>query len=293
MNYKKVYPQSFLIPAILIYFALFLFPSVLGFCFSFTDWTVVSDKINFVGLDNFKEMFGASLSDTINSLRNTFTFAIFSTVFKIIIGFALALLLNKGLKTLKLLRAVFFLPIIISPVVFSVLFLSILHPTDGILNNFLKILGLGFFAKDWLIDTQIALWSCIGIEVWKASGFCMAIFLSGLQMIPAEVYESADMDGATGLQKTILITVPFLMPAITINVILNLISGFQVFDVIYTLTNGGPGGSTETLYITAFDSFSKGFYSLSSAQNFILFIIVSIVSVFVLRFFSRKENDLS
>lgn len=285
---KKLYPFWFLIPALTLFTVLLLLPTVLGFGLAFTNWTSVSSEIHFVGWQNFIEIFTVQ-KNTLHAISNTLIFAVLTTVLKVLLGFAFALLLNKGIRGLNFFRACYFSPMMISSVVVSVLFLSILHPSTGFLNQFLTAIGLEGLTHRWLTDPKIALYTTVWIEVWKAAGFNMTVFLAGMQMIPEDIYEAVSVDGANAWQKVRYITIPFLIPSTTINVILGIISGINSsLDMIYPLTNGGPAGATEVLGISAFNSFAKGFYALSSAQNLLIFIIVMIISLSLLAYMKKK-----
>lgn len=289
---KKLYPSWFLFPALVIFIVFLLCPTILGFLFSLTDWTSVSSEINFIGLDNFTEIFTLQ-TNTLRSIGNTLLFALITTVFKVFIGFWFAVLLNHRMRGVSFYRACYFSPMMISSVVVSILFLSILHPTTGFLNQFLTMIGLEELTQKWLTDPSIALYTTAAVEVWKAAGFNMTIFLAGMQMIPEDLYEAASIDGAGFWQKLTRITIPFLLPSTSINVILGIISGINSsMDMIYPLTNGGPAGATEVLAISAFNNYSKGFYGLSSAQNVIIFVIVAAISISLLVVMKKKGDNM-
>lgn len=179
---------------------------------------------------------------------------------------------------------------VISNLIVGLVFQQILHPDHGILNQFLNGIGLGSLAHGWIIEPATVMWACVAIEVWKAAGFNMVIFLAGLQAVPLEMYEACDMDGASAWQKFLNVTLPFIMPSVTINMLLNIISGLKVFDVIFALTNGGPGRFSEVVNITIFNQFSLGDYGYGTALNTILFLVLAVISVFVIRFYSKEEE---
>nr|WP_199563518.1 MULTISPECIES: sugar ABC transporter permease [unclassified Oceanispirochaeta] len=249
----------------------------------------MSENLKFIGLQNFKDIF----QDSSNLLffRNTFLYAISTSILKVLIGLFLALLLNEGIRSRNILRAVFFLPVIISNIIVGLMFQQVFHPTTGILNLFFKAVGFDFLVRGWLQDPNLVMWSCISVEVWKAAGFSMAIFLAGLQSIPKELYEACEIDGSNYWNKLIRITVPFLQSSILINVLLSLISGFKVFDVIYALTNGGPGRASEVINITIFSHFSLGDYGYGSALGTIMFIFMAIMSIGIIKIFRKTEVE--
>lgn len=288
MQLKKVYKGWYVVPAFLVFFVLFLLPSIIGLFFSFTNWNVMSDGIRFIGLENYKKIFmDKSMWQVFGN--NTF-YAVMTSLLKGAIGLLLALALNRAIKTRNLLRTIFFLPMVISNLIVGLVFQQILHPEHGILNLFLNAVGLGALAQNWLIDPNVVMWSCVAIEVWKAAGFNMIIFLAGLQAVPQDMYEACSIDGASVWQKFKRVTFPLIMPSVVINMLLNLISGLKVFDVIFTLTNGGPGRASEVINITIFKQFSMGDYGYGTALNTILFVVLSIISVAVIRAYTREED---
>ena len=276
-------------PAFLIFFVLFLFPSIIGIYYSFTNWNSMSEQLKFIGFKNFLDIIGDS--NNLLFFKNTFLYAIFTSILKVVIGLFLALLLNEGIRSRSILRALFFLPVIISNIIVGLMFQQVFHPTTGILNLFFKAVGLGFLSRGWLQEPNLVMWSCISVEVWKAAGFSMAIFLAGLQSVPKELYEACEIDGSNYWNKLIKITIPFIQSSILINVLLSLISGFKVFDVIFALTNGGPGRISEVLNITIFNHFSLGDYGYGSALGTVMFIFMAIISIGIIKIFKKTEVD--
>ena len=287
----KVYPFYFLIPALVIYTVLFIIPSFIGFGFSLTNWNSMGSAMKFIGLDNFKEIFISNKTYMLFIL-NTLIFAVVTTIMKNIVGLLLALFFNEGLKTKQLLRTVFFLPVALSPLIIGLIFVSILNPVTGLLNSTLRVIGVGILEQQWLVDPKTAMLSVIGVEVWRLAGFNMAIYLAGLQMIPKSFYESASIDGAGVWRKFINITFPYLLPAITINMILNLIQGLKVFDLIYVLTKGGPGNTTGVLNTAVFEEFSSGRYGMGTAVGVVIFLLTSLTAYSALKLMRRGEADV-
>lgn len=288
MRNIKVYSGGFLVPGLLIYIILFLLPCIMGLYYSFTNWNSMSDTMKFIGLDNYKQIWSAG-TGTLKVFNSTILYAFGTTVFKIILGLILALLLNEGIRSKNVLRMIFFMPITLSPLIIGIIFAQIFHPT-GVLNDFLLLVGLDSLAHAWIAEPKLALWSSMSVEIWKASGFSMAIFLAGLQMIPKSLYEAADIDGANLWGKFKHITLPLLMPSISINSVLGVISGLKVFDMIYPLTNGGPGRATEVINITVFNEFSKGDYGYATALGVVMFVFITIISFAVLGAFTKANE---
>ena len=182
----------------------------------------------------------------IRSIANTFIFVALTTILKTSLGFLLALALVKKVFARGFLRTVYYAPCVLSITVIGVLFKSILA-NRGLLNNALELVGLGQVATDWLGRYGTALGSVILVETWMWAGFNMFIFISGLQAIPADYYESATLDGASAFEKFKHITLPLIVPSLTVVVTLIIAGGLKVFDIIYVITNGGPGFDTQVL----------------------------------------------
>lgn len=288
---RKAYPQYMLFPALILFLVFIMLPNMASFFYAFTDWNSYGEIIKFIGLDNFKEIF-SSTSGMSTVLINSGIFAISSTVLKILFGLGLALLLNQKIKTKNALRAIYFMPMMLATILLGIMFSEIFRP-DGLINNFLQAIGLGVFSQSWIEDTKLAIWSCSAVEIWRASGFAMAVFIAALQMIPNEIYEAVEIDGANRWHKLIHITLPYLSQAIQINVVLGMISGLKVFDLVYLITNGGPGRASEVLNITVLNEFSKGTYGYSTALGLVLFIFITLIYFLLNYIFSKFEVDIS
>lgn len=287
---KSLYPLWALIPALVIYTVFSVIPIVISFVFSFTDWNIERMyEPAFVGLANYKEL----LKDPvfIRSIANTFIFAAMTTILKTALGFLLALALVKRVAARGFLRTVYYAPCVISITVVGVLFKSILA-NRGLLNNVLTLVGMERFATDWLGSYGTALGSVILVETWMWAGFNMFIFISGLQAIPSDYYESATLDGASAFEKFRHITLPLIVPSLTVVVTLSVAGGLKVFDIIYVITNGGPGFDTQVLSTYTYQSFSLGFLGESTAGSVILAIIVVLISFTMNRYFTKREVEM-
>ena len=288
---KKFYPNYLTYPAIILFVGFFGIPIVAGFIMSFTDWNInrlYEPKFN--GIKNFIYLFEDEYF--LLALKNTFKFAIITTFFIIVIGLGLALILNTKVFGKSLFRTVFYLPAVLSLIVVGIVFTSLLKMDQGVLNQFLTAIGLGSLAKDWLGNPNTAFNSVIIMQIWKWSGFAMAIFLAGLQGIPKEYMEAAEIDGANAWQRFKNIIFPLLAPAFTVVVTMNIIGGFKVFEQVYVLTGGGPGNSTQVLGTYIYKEFSKGLLGRSTAMGLVLFIIISVIGIFVNRILKKREVNL-
>jgi raffinose/stachyose/melibiose transport system permease protein len=287
---NKMYPFYFSMGAIILYSLFMVLPGLIGFYLSFTDWNRYSSEINFIGLQNFALIF--SKQNYWHSINNTIIFTVATIVLKTVIALLLALLLTKGVKRFfNFHRVIIYLPAIIPMIVVGIVFRSILHPTMGVLNEFLRSVGLDFLAQRWLTNPDIALYSVIFVDTWKGVGFIMVILIAGLQVIPAEYYEAAQIDGASRWDEFWKITLPLLMPTLTVTTVLNLLYGLKVFDVVWVLTNGGPGYATETVYTVVFKEFSKGRYGISTALSTLLFVSMSICGYWLINLMHSRELE--
>jgi raffinose/stachyose/melibiose transport system permease protein len=287
---KLNYPLYFILPALVLYLIFSIIPSLSGIFYSFTNWSSYTTKINFIGLENFKTIFSAS-ENYLLFIKNTFIFTIITIFAKTVIGLALALLLTEGTKRLAYFyRMMIYVPVILPAIAVGLIFKSILNPSTGLLNTSLRFAGLGALAQKWLTNPHIALYSVIGVDTWQGVGYIMVILIAGLQSIPREYYEVADVDGAGFWAKLIWVTLPMMMPTITIVTVLNLLYGLKVFDIVYVLTNGGPGYATDVIYTAVFQAFSQGQWGLGTAFSSLLFVFMCVLGYFVIRLMDRGQS---
>lgn len=284
------YPAYFVLPALVLYLTFFIVPSIGGIGYSFTDWNSYSTEVNFIGLDNYARIFSPK-ERYLTYLANTMIFAVVSIALKTVLGLGLAVLLHEGVKRfVNLYRVLIYLPVVLPTLIVALIFKSILNPATGLLNSFLRSVGLDGFALQWLVDPRIALFSIIGVDTWKGVGFITVILLAGLQAIPKEYYEAAKIDGAGAWARFLHVTIPMLMPAIVVVTVLNVLHGLRVFDIVYALTNGGPGYATEVIYTEIFKAFSQGRFGLGTAISSVLFVILAVAGYFVIRLLERKPT---
>lgn len=287
---KSRYSYGMALPAILIYAVFLLIPVLGGLGLSFVKILGFNfDGARFAGLSNYLSVF--QQENMLLSVKNSFIFAIVTTVCKVTFGLMLALALNKTIRLTKVLRTVFFFPAVINSVAVGIIFQSLMHPSRGLINVFLKSIGLDSLALNWLMDPKIAIFSVCIIEIWKWSGYTMVIFLSGLQAISGDYYESAQLDGATGWKKFRYITFPLLLPTFNNALIINIIGGLKVFDLVQTTTGGGPGFATEVFSTAIYKCFGSGRLGEGSAVGIILSIVISIIVIPTYRFIAGKEVE--
>lgn len=289
---NRVYPFYFTLGALIPYLVFVVLPGLMGILYSFTDWNSYSTEVNFVGLDNFSTLFSGD-ANYLDYLSNTLVFTALTIVSKTVIALFLAVLLAYGVKRLAhLYRVIIFLPVVLPMIAVGLVFRSILNPATGILNEFLRAIGLDMLAQRWLVDPDIALFSVIGVDTWKGVGYLMVILIAGLQTIPPEFYEAAEIDGASPMARFRYITLPLLVPALTVVTVLNFLYGLRVFDIIYVLTRGGPGHATEVVFTAVFDEFSKGRYGVGTALSSVLFIVMTAAGIFIVHRLTRNTLEV-
>lgn len=261
----------FILPALLGTVIFIVLPVIASFGLSFTSWDLLN-PIKFVGLENYKLIFTEQLFFKI--LLNTIVFALATSVFGVIIPLVLAAILNSKLRGSEFFKTAYFLPFITPMIVIGIVWQWIFDPNIGILNRVLHM------HIQWLYDTNFALPALIIVTVWKLIGYNMVIFLSGFASIPENLYEAAKIDGANPVQTFFNITIPMLSSTIFFVVIITAISSFQVFDLIYLMTQGGPLDSTNVLvysiYKNAFEYFNVG---KASAMAYVLFVIILVLTL--------------
>ncbi|MCX7796596.1 MAG: sugar ABC transporter permease [bacterium] len=291
MNYNKIYPQYFTLVALGLYILLFIVPSIMGIYYSFTNWNRYSSEIKFIGLENYRVIFSSG-SSYFYYIYNTLKFTLISNIVKIIPALFLAILLSGNLKGESIYRAILFFPAILSYLVIGLIFRSMLHPQMGLVNNTLRNLGLDFITKSWLVDPKWVWPSIFTVDAWRGVGYVMTVFIAGLHSIPKYYYEAADIDGAGFFSKLLYITIPMLKPAIVINLVFGITYGLRVFDIIFVLTNGGPGRMTEVINTAIFKEFALGTYGIGTALSTILFVFMGLISIILVKLMSKKEIGL-
>lgn len=276
------------LPAVAIYVVAVLVPIGMSIWQSMTDATYPGSPAEFIGLENFGRALGST--EFTSSLVHTIAITAFVTIVPNAVGFALALLLDAPTRTFAALRAIIFIPVVLSSIVVSFIW-QVLLTQKGAVNQLLNALGIP--AVPWLQDPTVALFSIAFVVAWSLTGLCLVTYLAALQAIPHELTEAARIDGASRPQLLRYVIWPGVAPALTLNTVVLLISGFKVYDHVLVLTGGGPAGSTETATMrilrTTFDEFRTG---LSSAMAVILLLIVMVATAVALRVLQKREVQL-
>jgi multiple sugar transport system permease protein len=275
----------FLSPTLIIFSAFILFPVIFSFYLSFQQWNMFSGDSTFVGFDNYSRMFQSEEFWMV--LKNTAYYTFGTIPLNMGIALMIAYALNKKIAGKKFLRTAFFAPVIISPVAAAVIWRWLYDANFGLVNYSLSLIGID--GVNWLNEPNAAMFALIVMGVWKTFGINMVLFSAGLQGIPENYYEAAEIDGAGSWSKFWHITVPMLSPTTFFILIMSMIGSFQVFDIVYVLTSGGPLGSTKVMvfyvYEYAFKFFEMGY---ASAASYILFAILSILTLLQIKYLRGK-----
>lgn len=271
-----------IVPALLFYLLFCVYPFLTMFYYSVTDYSVAKmTDLNFIGFVNFTKVFDNDL--LMAGFKNSLFYAILMTVFQTAFGIILAVFLDRKLKTRNLLRSAFFLPAVFSPLVIGFLWNYLMSTSDfGLINRALTALGLGKI--NFLGDADIALYSVVVTQLWQWTGWAMVIFLANLQSISKDLYEAAEIDGATPWRKFWGVTLPLLQPSVNVVAVTAMIGGLKVFDIIMALTDGGPGNATQTI-MTAYikTSFTEGAYNEGAASGVVFFVVVMIITLLMMK----------
>ncbi|MFU0799120.1 MAG: Sugar ABC transporter permease [Xylanivirga thermophila] len=285
---KEIRYEFLLLPALVGYLIFFIYPTISSFVYSLTDWSVFSQEISFVGFKNFVKL--TEDKEILIGIKNSIIYALLMTVLQNCIAIPLAVVLDRDLKTKNILRMIFFSPAVLSIMVVGYLWSYIMASTEyGLLNRIIQCLG--FKKVNWLGDEKIALFSIVITQLWQWTGWAMVIYLANLQSIPVELYESAKIDGANGFQEFFRITLPLMVPSVSFNTIMSMIGGLKVFDIVFSMTSGGPGFATETITTVLIKrAFTEGFYGYACAYSVVFLLLIIAISS-IQRWFLEKWED--
>lgn len=280
--YLYIFPMLFFFGTFLLY------PLINTVRLSFYEWNGIDPDMTFVGLRNYAEM----LADKVfyKAFQNFAIYAVGVIVGQMLLGFILAYLMRKPNIIFNIYKTIIFIPVILLPVVVSYVFKDILAYNYGFVNDFLRAIGLGKFAVDWLADPHIALYTLIGITIWSGTGFSMSVYASSLSSFPNELIEAAKIDGANRIQIIIKIVWPLLKGTHFSLSIISAISALKIFDLVYLITGGGPFHSTEMpstyMYDKAFTVYEQGY---ASAVATVIIIFALIVTFIQMKLSAEKE----
>jgi raffinose/stachyose/melibiose transport system permease protein len=279
------YPHWFYLPGAIVFLVIFVIPTALAFYFSLTRWTLFESE--FIGLRNFVRFLEDPSLTT--AARNTVIYAVVTSGLKVVVGLLLAYLLTSRIRMRTLLRSIIFFPVLVSTVAVGITFAVLMHPSEGLINQGLALLGID--GPSWLIDPKLALFSVAAVDVWKGVGIALVIFIAGILSIPEEYNDAVRLEGGAWARFRHVV-LPLSRNATFTVILLSFIGGLRTFELIWTMTGGGPGFSSDVLTSTIYKQYQAGFYGLATAGNVILFIGVVILVYPMMRFFSRREIQL-
>lgn len=276
------------LPGITLVIAIHYVATAAGGFYAFTDWSGLG-SFEWVGFANFVEIF--SDPTKIGALGNTLFLAFASVILTNVMGLAIALGLNRVLKTRYVLRVLFFMPVVLSPLAVSYIW-KFIFDFNGPFNGFLSMIGLGDLVRPWLADPTWAIWVVLVVIAWQNTGFSMVIYMAGLAAVPVDIEEAAAIDGANLWQRFWHVTLPSIRPAVAIATTLGLVNGLRIFDQIMALTGGGPAGATETLATEVYkQSFALGNFGYGAALALLLTIIILVFAVIQQRVAGGRRQE--
>ncbi len=282
---RSPYPLWFFAVPALLFIVLFAIPTFASFYFSLTRWTLFDTE--FIGLDNFVTFFKEP--NLVSGFTHTFIYAFLTSGAKVVLGMLLGVLLTSKIVGRGYLRSVIFFPVLVSTIGVGLTFKILLDPFTGIVNQVLALVGIT--GPGWLTDPSIALYSIILVDIWKGIGIATLIYIAGMVAIPQEYYEAAKVDGSTGRQMFFNITLPLLKPATITVITLSLIGGLRSFDLIWAMTKGGPGFTSDVIASVIYKQYQAGFYGLSTAGNVVLFLVVGAIIVPMYMLLNRRGAE--
>jgi raffinose/stachyose/melibiose transport system permease protein len=282
---RSPYPLWFLLPAGAIYLVFFLIPTFTSFYYSLTRWTLFDHE--FIGLDNYVQFF--SEPSLVKGLTNTLIYAVVTSGLKVVLGLLLGVLLTSQIIARGLLRSVLFFPVLVSAIGVGLTFTVLMNPEQGLINKWLAVIGIS--GPAWLTDPSWALMSVALVDVWKGVGLATVIYIAGIVSIPHEYLEAARVDGASSFSTFWHVVLPLAKPATVTVIILSLIGGLRSFDLIWAMTKGGPGFTSDVIASVIYKQYQAGFYGLSTAGNVVLFVLVTAIILPLWYFLNRKEVE--
>ncbi len=283
---KPRYPLWFVLPAAILFTVFFLLPTITSFWYSLTRWDLMT--ADYIGLENFKQFFSEPF--LVQGLINTLIYAFLTSGLKTVFALFFAIFLVGKIFARGFIRSVIFFPVLVSTFGIGIAFNVMMHPTRGIINVALKMIGV--HGPGWLSDPHLALYSVALVDFWKGVGIATLIYIAGLVAINQDYYEAARIDGATRWQQFRRITLPLVRPATVTVLILSLIGGLKSFDLIWAMTRGGPGFASDVIASLIYKQYQAGFYGLATAGNVILFFLILLLIIPIMYFINRKETEL-
>ena len=277
----------FCLPGFVAYCVFLIFPILMGIYYSFMDWNGISKSYNFIGFANYAKLFTDKKFG--EALLFNFRYTIMLIIGVVVISVVLALLLNKEFKGRSFFRTLYFLPAVLSMITVSLVFKQVFFyvlPAIG------KALGIEALSTNILASKQNAIYGVLFVHLWQGVALPTLLFLAGLQTIPTELYEAAAIDGANGWQQFKHITVAYLIPTLSVVLVLLVKQGLMVFDYVKSMTAGGPGTATQTIALLIYNNgFERNRYSYSIAQAIATGLIIAVISAIQIQASNRKKVD--
>ena len=289
---KTGLPYLFMLPSILILLGVYLLPFLYSLYISVTDWSGMGQKLNFVGLSNYKGLFEEP--HFWETLRNNLIYFVELVGIQFIISMVLAVVLNAAFKGRNFFRALYFMPTIICTLAVGFIWNIMFDPINGPIKTLLKNAGFLELSRImWLGNTKTAIHAVSFVSLWQWTGWSMVIYLAGLQSIDKNLYEAAEIDGANAVQKFFKVTLPLLAPSITVNLVNSTIGALKIFDLPFITTGGGPGHATESLAMMMYTySFGLNKMGYGTAISIILFVVILIISGAQTTVLRRREDNV-
>ncbi|MDB5054656.1 MAG: binding-protein-dependent transport system inner rane component [Bacilli bacterium] len=293
MNKKRIsewiQQLYFIGPAMIFFILIVVIPFVLGMYYSFTDWNGVSGKVAWVGLDNFKQIFTEDKAFWQSFLFTT-RFTLVGVLCANVVGFGLAFLVTRPLKTRNFLRTIFFMPNVIGGLLLGFIWQFIFVKGFAAIG---EATGSSFFNLPWLGTENTSFWGIVIVFTWQAAGYLMVIYIAALTNVPKDLMEAAHMDGASSGRILKSIIIPLIMPAITVCLFLAISWTFKMFDLNLSLTKGGPFRSTESVALNIYnEAFQNNRYGLGTAKALFFFVIVAVITIIQVRITKSKEVEV-
>jgi len=278
---EKDYKSFLIMPALLLVFTFYLLPNILNFIYAFTDWSVFKTEINFVGIQNFIEL--SQRGEIWKDLLITLRYGLLVMILINLTNLVLALALERTCLFSRIMRTVFFIPVLIAPIAAGYIFKGFFG-SSGIVADIFNINLLG--------SMRYALFATIIVHIWKFMGVGLLVYIAGLNAVPEELIEYARIEGANEFQIIKNIKIPLIGPSLTFNIALSMIGGLKVFATILAMTQGGPARSTEVLNIFILQNFATGRLGYTTAISLILFLVIFIIAIPLIIFLRKREVEL-
>lgn len=279
----RSYPAWFALPLGAIFIVLYLLPTATSFYYAMMRWSLFGT--DYVGFDNYTMFFEDPF--LVGGLKNTLIYATITSAAKVGIGLLIGVLLTSSVKFRGFLRNIVFFPVLVSTVGVGLTFQTLMKPDIGLIDQALKFFGIQ--DAQLLGNPATALYAVATVDIWKGVGLATVIYIAGMAAIPTEYYEAAKVDGANSWHSFRWVTLPLLRPATNTVIILSLIGGLRTFDLIWSMTGGGPGFASDVIASLIYKNYQSGFYGLSTAGNVIMFIAIALIIFPLQRYLTKRE----